>query len=406
MFKKNTKFEILTEDGWRDFLGIQGTKHKKYITISFSDGSQLKCSENHLIMTVDGWKEAKDIDCYDYIYGKNSCLLTVRRKRTEESDIILFDPINVEKTHSYFSETVLSHNCIFQGSSDTLLSGPCLISLVHKTPLTQGGDGLDIYENPVPGHEYVMCVDVATGNGMDYSTFSIIDLSQFPYKQVAKYRNNEISTLVFPEVIYRAATKYNNAWVLIEQNQDGGQVSNDLHDDFEYQNIIYVRNGGRKGQIATLEGFGKKVQLGVKTSAMTKRIGCSMLKTLMEDKKLIVEDYDTIYEFSTFVSKRKSFEAEPGRHDDLVMSLVLFGWLSSQPVFNELLDVDVKESALDDRRHKLEESMSLMGFFDDGIDDAEDDESFIDSDGQFWQAEKRDTWTKSDDNWGAGGLFY
>lgn len=398
MFKKNTQFEILTEKGWKDFHGVQGNEHSKYIHFLFSDNSELKCSENHLLMTLDGWKKSKNIDKHDYIYSKNRCLLKLKKKQTINSNIILFDPIEVKDTHSYISENVVSHNCKFFGSSNTLLSGPCLSRLSHRTPIQQSGDGLDIYEEPIEGHEYVMCVDVATGNAMDYSAFSIMDISQFPYKMVAKYRNNEVSTLIYPEIIYRVATKYNSAWVLIEQNQDGGQVSNDLHDDFDYENMIFVVPKGRKGQVATLEGFGKKIQLGVKTSAATKRIGCSMLKTLMEDQKLIVEDFDTIHEFSSFVSKKKSFEAEEGRHDDLVMSLVLFGWLSSQDIFNELLDVNVKETALEERRRKQEELMTPMGFFEDGIDE-DGEEDFVDDEGQFWKA------VKPDDDFDVGGLF-
>lgn len=290
--------------------------------------------------------------------------------------------------------------CVFYGSSNTLLSGPCLASLVHRTPISQSGDGLDIYEHPKEEHEYVMCVDVASGNKLDYSAFTVMDISEYPFKMVAKYRNNELSTMIYPEVIYRVAMKYNKAWVLIEQNQDGGQVSNDLHDDFEYENMIFVHNKrGRKGQVATLEGFGKNVQLGVKTSPATKRIGCSMLRTLMEDKKLIVEDFDAINEFSTFVSKKKSFEAEEGRYDDIVMSLVLFGWLTSQNIFNELIDINVKEAALEQRRKKEEDIMTPMGFFDDGSEHVEE-ESFVDNEGQFWEAIKRD------DDFDIGGLFY
>jgi len=399
MFKRNLKYEILSETGWKNFYGVQETKHKKYLDIEFSDSSNIKCSFDHLIMTIDGWKEASKLDKLDYIYTKNKTLTTVKKIIVIDSPVTFFDPLGVEGNNSYYSNNLISHNCVFYGSSNTLLSGPCLGSLAHVTPIHQSGDGLDVYEDPQEDHEYVMTVDVAAGNEMDYSAFSVIDISQYPYKVVAKYRNNELSTLVFPEVIYRVATKYNKAWVLIEQNQDGGQVSNDLHDDFDYENMIYVVPRGRKGQVATLEGFGKKVQLGVKTSAATKRIGCSMLKTLMEDHKLIVEDFDTVSEFSTFVSKRKSFEAEVGRHDDLVMTLVLFGWLTSQDIFNELLDTNVKEAALSERRQKQEELMTPMGFFDDGTADDDGEDDYVDEEGQFWKA------VKPEEDFNAGGLF-
>jgi len=275
--------------------------------------------------------------------------------------------------------------CEFHGSVNTLLSGPCLASLAHKTPIATTNEGLDIYEYPEKDHSYITVVDVASGNGGDYSAFVVINISVFPYRISCKYRSNELSPIIFPDVIYRTVTKYNNSWTLIELNQDGGQVANDLHDDYEYENLIYIVPSGRKGQVASLEGFGKKIQLGVKTSAATKRIGCSMLKSLVEDHKLVVEDFETISEFYTFVSKRKSFEADIGKNDDLVMTLVLFGWLTAQPVFNELKSDNIKMQLLDQRLQKQEELMTPLGFYYNGSTDQEEDVKIKDSDNQFWE---------------------
>lgn len=300
------------------------------------------------------------------------------------------------------------YTCSFLGSTNTLLSGSCLAALAHRSPTQKNMDGLDVYVNPEKGHNYVVTVDVSTGNSMDYSAISVIDISQYPYRQVAKYRNNEVSALILPDILYRICTTYNNAWCLIELNQDGGQVANILHDEYEYENIIYVSPQGRKGQVATLEGFGKKVQFGVKTSVSTKRIGCSMLRSLMEGKKLIVEDYHTINELSTFVSHKKSFEADVGKHDDLVMSLVLFGWLTSQPIFSQLTDDGVKKRILQAELTRQEEMLTPMGFFDAGgkQEDPEPD-FFTDSFGSVWKKKGRED---EDDDWGEAankfGMFF
>jgi len=294
--------------------------------------------------------------------------------------------------------------CSFLGSTNTLLSASCLAALAHKTPFQSNEDGLDVYMNPREDGTYIAVVDVASGNGSDYSAISVIDISEYPFRLVCKYRNNEISTLIFPEVIYRVASTYNNAWVLIELNQDGGQVANDVHDDYEYENMIYVTPKGRKGQVASLEGFGKKIQYGVKTSPATKRIGCSAIKSLIEEQKLIIEDFHTISEYSTFISKKKSFEADVGKHDDLVMTQVLFGWLTKQAIFDDLTNDGVRKEILNDQLNRQHEMMTPMGFFDDGTDNnVEMPDSFVDKDGQFWEKSTMDIF---DDDINARGLFF
>lgn len=291
------------------------------------------------------------------------------------------------------------YRCLFFGSSNTLLNGPTLQALAHKTPIQSTDEGLDIYELPVHGKRYVLCADVGSGNEMDYSAFSVIDVSQSPYRVVAKYRSNTIAVLLYPKIIHQVAMSYNTAWVLIELNQDGSEVANSLYDDFEYENIINVKNHrGRRGQEATFDGYGKNVQLGVKQSAATKRVGCSILKDLMEAHKLELWDFDIINEFSTFVAKKKSYEAEGEKHDDLVMSLVCFGWLTSQKIFQEICSEDAKDSLYKERMKQQEDMMAPIGLFYDGIND--EPEGFVDDDGQFWEVTDTDyTWGSGDHRW-------
>ena len=258
--------------------------------------------------------------------------------------------------------------CDFLGSSATLISSKKLHELAYKEPLISTQEGVDIYEKPKEGHTYVICVDPSRGVGKDYSAFTVIDVSEPPYKIVAKYRNNLISPMLFPTIIRSLAKQYNRAYTLIEINDIGGQVADVLHDDLEYENVLMCAYMGRKGQTIT-GGFGGGGQshFGVRTTIPVKKLGCSVLKNLIEGNKLIVEDRDTIMELSTFVAKRQSFEADDGHTDDLVMTLVMFSWLSRQDYFKQLTDVDVRTELYEEKIEEIEEDISFFGFIDDGI---------------------------------------
>lgn len=274
--------------------------------------------------------------------------------------------------------------CDFLGSSNTLISADKLHTLVYSKPLLRTKDGMNIYQEPVrkdsdneksQDHLYFITADVAEGQGKDYTAMSVIDVTHFPYKVVATYRNNTVSPLLFASVIKTVAKKYNNAHVLIEVNSIGMEVANILHTDLEYENIVKTAMMGRKGQIIT-EGYGptKKVQMGVKTSVLTKKVGCQVLKNLIEEDKLIVEDADIISEFTTFISKKQSFEAEDGHNDDLVMCLVLFAWATRQQYFKNLTDMDVRLAMYQNEIDKIEDDMLPFGYYMDGSSDPEDDE--------------------------------
>lgn len=257
----------------------------------------------------------------------------------------------------------------FIGSSNTLISGAKLKTLVFNSPIRTDGQ-LSIYEEPQRGHTYVITVDVSRGQGLDYSAYSIIDVTNAPYKQVARFRDKDLSPLLFPTLLFNIATYYNTAYVLIEINDIGQQISDIMHHELEYDNLVKVTSKPRQGQQMSL-GHTKKVQLGVKTSIATKRIGCSNLKTLIESDKLLVMDSDTIMELMTFVAQKESFAAEEGSHDDLAMTLVIFAWFIAQRHFREGLTNDIRTILQQEQLNIMQEDLVPFGDIDDGINDVE-----------------------------------
>jgi len=273
--------------------------------------------------------------------------------------------------------------CEFLGSVNTLISPAKLKNMVYEAPIMKNA-GLDIYENAIPEHNYLMTVDVARGMGNDYSAFIVYDITNFPYKVVAKYRNNEIKPMLFPSVIYDVAKGYNNSFLLIEVNDIGDQVASILHFDLEYDNVLMCSMRGRAGQVVGSGFSGKKSQLGVRMTAAVKKLGCSNLKTLLEDDKLLTVDYEIISELTTFSQKHNSFEAEEGCNDDLAMCLVIFSWLVAQDYFKEMTDNDVRKRIYEEQKNQIEQDMAPFGFISDGLDD----DSFIDKDGERWYADE------------------
>ena len=252
----------------------------------------------------------------------------------------------------------------FIGSSATLISGTKLRSLAFHEPIHQE-EGLDIYEQPVQGRLYIATVDCAEGVGQDYSSINIIDVSETPYKQVAKYRNNKLPLLFFPTIIYSLAKKYNEAYVLIETNNIGQQVVDILHYDLEYENVYKLEHHHIKGQSIS-GGFKRSTSFGIKTTKTVKKIGCANLKTLIENDKLKIMDFDTIAEMNTFVRIRDSYAAEEGNHDDLVMGLVLFSWLTAQSYFRDSTNIDIRKVLLEEQSMLGEEELTPVGIIDDG----------------------------------------
>jgi len=270
----------------------------------------------------------------------------------------------------------------FIGSSATLIPGAKLKMLAFNNP-AEKEEYLDIYEAPKPGHTYMAIVDCAEGVGLDYSVCSIIDVTEIPYKHVAKFRDNKLSAFIFPTYVYNLANRYNRAWILVETNSVGQQVVDILHYDLEYENIFRIESHDIKGQhIAS--GFKKGAAYGVKTSKTVKKIGCSNLKTLIETDKLTTTDFDTIAELNTFVRDKDSYKAEEGNNDDIVMTLVLFSWLTAQSFFKEITNSDVRQRLLEERNLQMEEEMLPIGILDDGL---EEEKHFDGED--LWTAAKR-----------------
>lgn len=273
--------------------------------------------------------------------------------------------------------------CEFMGSAGTLISGMVLKSLTFKTPVSQPNNivGLKIHQEPIAGRKYAMTVDTSRGKGLDYSAFVVIDVTEIPYRVVCTYKDNDISPVVYPSIIKRIGMYYNEAFVLVEINDNGAQISYSLFDDYEYENLLSTVEASKK---VTLTWANNKAERGIRTTKSVKRLGCSLMKSLIESYKLIVEDFDIIAELSTFINKGTSYEADDGSHDDLVMCLVLFAWMTNQQFFSELCNTDIREKLYREQMNQIEDESLPMPYF--GPDFTEE-ERFV-SNGAVWSVVK------------------
>lgn len=270
------------------------------------------------------------------------------------------------------------YECAFHGSSGTLIAGEKLAELVWQEPIIET-DTTKVYERPEVGHSYLVTVDVSEGVGGDFSVINVSDITTQPYKQVMVFRSNEISPMVLPEYVERIAKEYNEGFVLVETNSIGAQVSNILWNDYEYENMIVTATKNQENFVSG--GFGATSEIGLRITKKSKRIGCTNIKALIENDIYIVNDFTTISELQTFVSKGTSYEAEEGKYDDVVMTLVSLGWLSTQDYFRDLMDVDNRAAVLARQMEAVENDMTPIGIFDDCDVDAmnsDDPEGVID----------------------------
>lgn len=256
--------------------------------------------------------------------------------------------------------------CSFIGSTNTLIDPTKLKVMAYQDPIYKNEQGVWIYEYPEKDHLYTMVIDTSRGQSIDYHAFAMIDITSIPYKVVATFKNNEISPIIYPNLIYPIARKYNDAYILVEINDIGSQIADILHSDFEYDNILSSVFKGRKGQMLSSGFGGGSSMFGIRTTKAVKRLGCSILKSMVEDDKLLITDYRIIQELVTFITKKTSYEAEVGHNDDLVMCLVLFSWLTSQEYFKELTNLDMKKNIFQDKIKQLEEEIVPFGFIEDG----------------------------------------
>lgn len=304
---------------------------------------------NHFYKTCEGAKEGRN----GYIFIEVPWQKVPGRDDKWKDETLAAMDYDYQKFSQEFE-------CQFLGSSGTLIEGSKLKSLVWKEPLAEA-EGIKIIEQRKDDHTYVCVVDVSRGKGLDYSAFQIIDVTEMPYRQVCVYRDNMITPIDYAEIIYRTTKQYNDAYTLIEINDIGEQVSEILHYEFEVETLMHTESAGRAGKRIS-GGFGKSTDKGIRTTKSVKSIGCNMLKMLIEQEQLIINDYDTIRELSTFSRRGNSYEAESGNHDDLVMCLVLFGWLSDQTFFREITDINTMNKLKQRNEDEMLENLLPVGF--------------------------------------------
>ena len=254
--------------------------------------------------------------------------------------------------------------CEFLGSSNTLIDGAKLAMLTYAEPLVDSGH-VRTYANPQENHVYITCVDTSRGVGIDNSAFVVIDVTSFPYTLVARFMNNEISPLVFPNIIYNVSMHFNKAYVLVEINDIGQQVADILHNDLEYDNVIMTKTKGRAGQRIGDGQAGIRMSLGVRTTAQVKRIGCANFKSMVESDRFIINDFDLLSELYSFIEVKDSYKAEEDKHDDIVMCCVLFAWMVNQPFFKELSNNDARLSVFEASQTMVDDDLAPFGFIDD-----------------------------------------
>ena len=271
--------------------------------------------------------------------------------------------------------------CEFLGSVNTLISPAKIKTMAYLNPIKTSGS-IEMFEAPIKGHTYVATVDVSRGVDKDYSAFTVIDVSKMPFKIVAKFRNNDIKPLLFPHTIDKVGKAYNHAHVLVETNDLGQQIAEALQFELEYDNLLMTTNRGRSGQILGAGFSGRGAGFGVKMTKQIKKIGCANIKTLIESDKIQINDFNIVEEMSTFVRRGQSWQAEEGNTDDLMMCLVIFGWLSNQPFFKEMTDTNARQMLYDEQQALIEQDMAPFGFVDDGTPDHEKVE--VDEYGDVW----------------------
>lgn len=354
------KYKILTPSGWSDFSGISKQSKRGSVVITAGKEFFLECTLDHPIKTRAGFKQAENLTNSDFILTSHGweAVQNVLVSYSDTND--MYDALEVEKDHEYFTNDIVSHNCEFMGSSGTLIAGWKLKELASLIPLVDRM-GITQYVRPIPLHNYVCIVDVSRGKGLDYSAFQIIDVTTMPYIQVCTYRDNMSVPTDYAETVHLMCITYNTCPVLVEINDIGGEVADLIQYDYEYENILYTESAGRVGKRIT-SGFGKNVDKGIRTTTVVKSIGCSLLKLLVEQNQLILNDFNTISELTTFSRKGKSYEAEPGCHDDLVMGLVLFAWLTGQPYFKEFTDINTLMKLRERSEEQIMEDLLPFGF--------------------------------------------
>lgn len=354
--KQNKDFaanmKILTPTGFRSFDGVKRYWHDKYLKFIFEDDTTVECAVDHKFIVNNNIVYAHSLSVNDYIGKKIKEIVQIN------IGDYFYDPVNVDNGNVYNHDNVLVSHNTFLGTGDTLINGETLMKLRAIEPIKtlEKGD-LKIYKEPEKKHQYLVLVDVAKGRGQDYSSFNIIDITNEPFEQVVTYRNNKISPILFPNVIEKYAKIFNEAYVIVEANDQGSLVTKGLYYDLEYENLHASSSI-------------KADALGIEMNKKVKRIGCSSIKDIIESNKLRLYDKETIKECTTFVAKGQSYEASNGNHDDLMMNLVLFGYFSVTEMFEDMSNVNLKKMIFDGRIQEIENDMVPFGWINNGVEDA------------------------------------
>lgn len=343
-------------DGWDEFFT------SVFPTISSGESTKLV-----LVSTVNGLNHFYKITSLARQEKNNYKLISVPWTRVPGRDEKWREEILAGMNYDYQKFRQEFEN-EYLGSSGTLIAGWKLQELTSATILNEKFNIIQ-YEKPEKDRLYALIADVSRGKGLDYSAIQVIDISEMPYKQVLSFRDNMITPGDFAEMIYRIGKQYNNAAVLIEVNDIGQQVAETLYFDFEYDNMLFSESAGSSGKRITQGYKSKATDRGIRTTKTVKSVGCSMLKLLIEQNQLIINDFDTINELSTFSKKHNSFQAEAGCHDDLVMCLVLFAWLTEQQFFKGMTDINTIIKLRERSEEELENELLPFGFINDGLDD-------------------------------------
>ena len=367
--KTNTKFEILTPSGWSQFDGIRKKTVNETILIITNKG-KIRCTPEHMFRVPSGeFVEARYFTVGMDIESKAG-VETILTTEIINERVEVFDAIDVAKNNEYFTNGFVSHNCRFMGASNTLLDGPTVERLFQSTeaiqPVAIKYDGrFRIYEEPKEDRVYMAIVDPSEGVEQDYSAISVIDITEYPMKQIAVFRCNRTSELLLAPIADSIGRYYNDAYILVESNK-GSVVLYSLNFEFEYDNLLNYRpnrqtNSNAKNQI----GVSRK--LGIETTKLVKRVGCSRVKEMIESRKLDITDHQTAMEFLSFIEKGNSYEADDGKTDDIVMTLVLFAFYANTPDFNEYQGKLFSREYVRDRLREIhDELLPAEMFLDDG----------------------------------------
>ena len=366
IIRKNNKFEILTPTGWSDFDGISCSITPSTIML-VTKNHQLECTPEHILKTIglfpenDGFQYVNKLIIGDSIFTKSG-LEVIQDIIIINEENKVYEPLEVKNDHVYYSNEIISHNCSFLGSSGTLISGWKLRELVGVIPMFIH-EGLTKYIDPIKDHRYVITADVSEGKGLDYSTFHVTDVTIMPYKQCCVYRSNQSSPHEFAQMIHQAAMIYNDAIVLIEYANLGPLVSDILFNDFEYENLLSTEASKERGrEISSGTKMSNQVEKGLRITPLVKRMSCSLLKLLVEQNQLIIYNQDTIDELNRYSKVGTSYAAEEGWHDDLVASLLVFAWLSSQDYFKNYTDINTMAKLRDDEYNGMADTLVPFGF--------------------------------------------